>query len=173
MNRTKLDSFVVFPRHILSDLRGGVITYAEFSVLCYLRLSCDPYGVSNTSLENINNDVFQGRNTKNYINKIMLSLKSKKFLYYKSRRGHRGSFEIHFGEIPLPNGQIRTLDKFFNINSVRSSARSETSFNSEEMAEPSMSRKELSQKLKEVRSSLSFTNYGKSQNSVRSNNNDN
>jgi len=108
----QLSNWVMFPRDINSDFRNGKITRNEYIILMYLRLDMNPYGISKASLEDIKNDLLIGVQ-KNYVNKLLLSLKDKRYLYYPSRAGRRGSFEIHFGEIVLPTGHIRTLDKFF------------------------------------------------------------
>lgn len=172
-DKTKLESFVVFPRQILSDFRNGKINRSEFNILCYLRLGCDPYGITNTSLENINSDIFQNKVDKSYVNKLMLSLKNKRFLYYHERKGRRGSFEVHFGDIPLPNKAIRTIDKFFSQKFVADETISPSEKETEVIPEPTPEIFDKSQKYKEIRDNLSFLSKKMSTDSVRGNNNNN
>lgn len=115
----KLDSFVPFPRKILSALRNGEISKNEYLIYGYVRLSGNPYGVAATSLENIRNDIFLGKVSINYCNQLLLSLKSKRYIYYPDRSGHRGSFEVHLGDWILPTKGIKTLDVFFVDGGVR------------------------------------------------------
>jgi hypothetical protein len=117
----KLINWVAFPRKITSDFRNGVITLSEMQVYNWLRLNANPYGIATTSLPDISIDLFIGGKTENSINKILLALKRKKYLYYKRRTGSRGSFEVRFSEFILPTGQITTLDRFFESEEGRTS----------------------------------------------------
>jgi len=116
---TKLENFVIFPRSILDRLRRGELSRNEFMALCYIRLSGNPFGIAVASLENIRNDVFRGKVSLNYCNKLMLSLKRKRLIYYEERSGRRGSFEVHLGDWSLPNKEVKTLDHFFGQEPVR------------------------------------------------------
>lgn len=100
-----LSDFVLFERSLLRNFRDGEITRNEFITYCYIRLLCNPYGVALVSLENIKNDLLIGGSV-NYCNKILLSLKKKKYIHFDVRRGRRGSFNVLFGFWKLPNGKI-------------------------------------------------------------------
>jgi len=126
----KLTDFVAFKRDLLASLRKGEITKDEFFAYTYIRLSGNPYGYTVTSFENIRNDIFRGKSI-NYCNQLLLSLKSKRFIYYADRRGRRGSFEIHLGDWILPNKKIKTLDRYFNEGEVRGSSETQTGSSSE------------------------------------------
>jgi len=117
--KKKLDSFVAFPRKIKSDLLNGTLTRNEYLVYGYLRLSGNPYGVATTSLADIRADIFRNEIGTNYCNKILLSLKRKRYIYYKRRAGSRGSFEVELGDWILKGKPIKTLDKFFEDTAVR------------------------------------------------------
>jgi hypothetical protein len=127
----KLDNFVLFPRKILTALRAGEITKNEYIVYSYLRLSGSPYGIAVASLDNIRNDIFQGKVSVNYCDKLVLSLKSKRYIYYHDRRGRRGSFDVDLGDWILPTKAIKTLDKFFDGSAVRGLEENETDSSSE------------------------------------------
>src|SRR3989338_11270476 len=111
--------YTTTPRYIPEDLRSGKMTRGEWRVYQWLRINADPYGKVSTSLILIRDDVFDGA-TENYINTILLSLKSKEYLYYQSRQGRRGSFDVHFGDWLLPDKKIKYLDKYFSKKTIRS-----------------------------------------------------
>lgn len=113
-SKYKVENFVIFPREIARSFRNGEITKGEWEVLSWLRQNGNPYGITITSLSNINEDLFRGKKSDNYINKLLLNLKNKRFLYYKKRSGRRGSFEVHFGDWIFPDKSKKTLDKYFN-----------------------------------------------------------
>lgn len=164
----RIENFVIMPRQIIKDLHNGDITVTGFSVLCYIRLSGDPYGVATISLENIRNDVLKGASV-NYCNKILLGLKSKRYIYYEQRSGRRGSFHVELGDWILPNKKLKTLDTFFNGDSVRGP----TSVHDEPPSEDGQSLPSLSQSFGDQKDSLlaqfSFENIGSL---VRGTNND-
>lgn len=138
----KLDSFVTFERKILTALRSGEITPNEYFVYGYIRLSGNPYGVATTSFENIRNDIFLGKVGISYCNRLLLSLKSKRYIYYDDRRGRRGSFEVHLGDWILPSKEIKTLDAFFDGSQVRGLAVTKSehpSFDNQNLPPPSKS----------------------------------
>jgi hypothetical protein len=112
--KEKLDNYVIFRRDITSDFRDKKITRDEVLVYCWMRLNANPYGIATASLSDINNDLFFGRKSTNHINKMLLSLKKQRRIYYLRRTGSRGSFQVHFADFILPNTkQITNLDKLF------------------------------------------------------------
>lgn len=154
---TKLDNFVIFRRQIASDVRDGLITRAEFNALAWCRLNANPYGVFIANLEVLNDELFNGERTKNYINKLLLNLKKKGYLYFKNRAGRRGSFEIHFGDWPLPNnGGVKTLDRFFSKKSDQNQDPTE----SVPDTEPSQSLGGSSQSIDEIKNQIKQNLYG-------------
>lgn len=119
-NQKKIKNWIIFQRDILSLYRKKTISRNEYFTYLHLRLNCTPYGIAVTSISDINNDVFSGKVSDNYVNKILLSLRSKKLVWYENRQGSRGSFEVNFGDFIMPNGSIRTLEKYFNPDAVTS-----------------------------------------------------
>ena len=115
----KVENFVIFPRKIPSDFRNGEITKGEWEVLTWLRQNGNPYGITTTNLSSINEDLFNNKKSDNYINKLLLGLKNKRYLYYKKRSGRRGSFDVQFGDWILPDKSLKTLDKYFNNENSR------------------------------------------------------
>jgi hypothetical protein len=107
-NKKLLTDFVPFPRQILSARKNGELTPNEYDLYMFVRHGGSPYGVSSVSLEGLEADFSHRRWTKNYINKLLLSLKSKRFLSYPERKGRRGSFEIRLPQFATPTGGITT-----------------------------------------------------------------
>jgi hypothetical protein len=105
--KNKLDSFVPFPREVFHDLHGGKITPTEYDVYVRIRHAANPYGISTISLEGLLADFgYRGWKDKNYLNKILLSLRRKSYLHYPLRSGHRGSFEVRFPQFSTPDGVL-------------------------------------------------------------------
>ena len=147
----KLQNYVIFPRQLASDYRNRVITLDELSIHNWLRLNANLYGSSTTSLSDLSNDLFRGRKSENYINKLILSLKRKRYIYYKSRSGCRGSFEVKFGDFRLPTGVVTSLDKYFNITEVRGEIVDEAV----QKSEPIQNLPNASQRINDIRKDIS------------------
>lgn len=168
-SKTGLMNFVIFPRQIVQDRRNGLLKMAEFYVYTWVRLNASPYGVAIISLSDIRNDIYDGEVSENYINKLLLSLKSKKYIYYQRRAGRRGSFEVHFGDWILPNKTIKTLDKYFNPEVVRGSDIPQTP----NLSEPSQNNEVKSQNFNELKILASSMSSDKSlNNKIRASYND-
>lgn len=107
------DSYVIFPRQIVSDFLAGRLSKPELLVYYWLRQNGDPYGKVRMSLSELRG-FYPSNVSENFINKVLLSLKGKRYIYYAPRAGRRGPFEIEMGEWILPNkGGIKSLNKFF------------------------------------------------------------
>jgi len=133
MANEKREPFYITPRQIGADLRSGALTPDEWKVYMYIRQFGNPYGIAAISLENIRNDLYKSRKrpSVSYFNRIVLSLKSKRYIYFKERRGRRGSFEVHLGDWVLPDKTIKTLDAFFGHDQVRGEGTGEVRTRSE------------------------------------------
>lgn len=107
---TPPNSYVILHRKIAEDRRNKKISRNEYLVYVWLRNNANPYGISVTSLSDLNNDIFDGRTTTNSLNKIMLSLKKKRYLYYERRVGSRGSFNVKFPDFLLPTKKMTTYE---------------------------------------------------------------
>lgn len=116
----KLENYVLFKREVASDFRDKKITRDEMVVYFWMRLNANPYGISTASLSDIDDDLFFGRKSTNYINKILLSLKKQRRIFYQRRTGSRGSFKVHFADFIVPHTkQITKLDKLFLSENIR------------------------------------------------------
>lgn len=119
MKEIKLDNYVITPRYIKTDYFEGKLTKPERNLLLWLRVCGSPYGIATVSMDSLSDDTFNQSVDKNYINKLLLALKRKRYVWYSDRTGRRGSFEVHMGDWILPSKHIKTLDKYFNEDGVR------------------------------------------------------
>jgi len=113
MEIAKIDNYTITPRYIAADYRNGKITIPERNLLLWLRVNGSPYGIAIVDMATYANETFNSPVDKNYINKILLSLKSKRYIWYMDRAGRRGSFDVHMGDWILPSKQLKTLEKHF------------------------------------------------------------
>ncbi|MBU1165237.1 hypothetical protein KKA15_06815 [Patescibacteria group bacterium] len=166
----KINNFVIFPRIIKSDYLEGKITRDEYFVYSWLRLSANPYGICTIGLSDLKNDLFRGRGSVNYVNKILLSIKRKRYIYYGNRKGRRGTFEVNIGDFLLASGKISNLDRLFKQEKVRSSDTTTPITKSEVIPEV----KSASQRLDEQKKQLNKGDYATDDDKqVRGDNNDN
>lgn len=102
--------FVRIYRSTVSDyLNDKKLTVDEFFVLIWLHLRANPFnGVVNTSYDAIRMEL-SGKYSKNEINKICLSLKQKKFIYFEKQQGRRSSFIILIANYPLVSGSFKDI----------------------------------------------------------------
>ena len=140
----------------MSLYRKKVISRNEYFMYLHLRLNCSPYGVAVTSISDINNDVFGGKVSGNYVNKLLLSLRGKKLIWYQDRQGSKGSFEVNFGDFIMPNNIIRTLDKYFNPEMVTSEDSTNSPNQSEVKPEVEAASHKLEKQKDDILSMFSF-----------------
>jgi len=124
------ESWVNFPRKITSYYRSDHISRGAYLTYLHLRINANAYGLTVTSLDSINSDVFKNRVTINSVNKYLLELKNQELIWFKDRRGSKGSFEILNDELYLPDGNITNLSKYFDEDSPEPK-QSSSSINSE------------------------------------------
>lgn len=112
MNKdNKLKPFITIPRSIANDFKAGAMTFNELVLYLWMRINADPYGKYTASIPALKDDIFKGV-SENYVNKLLLSLRSKKYLHFPHRQGRRGSFIVSFPDFITPESKITTLDKF-------------------------------------------------------------
>jgi hypothetical protein len=119
MEPAKIENYVITPRYIAADYRNGQLTIPERNLLLWLRVNGSPYGIAIVDMASYARETFNTPVDKSYINKLLLSLKSKRYVWYSDRSGRRGSFEVHMGDWILPSKHIKTLDKYFDDGGVR------------------------------------------------------
>lgn len=113
----KIEPYVIFPRYIPSDFKSGKLTPNEWKLYSWLRQNMNPYGITTTGVSSIQDDIFNGV-SKNYIEKLLLSLRRKRYLHFDNRQGRRGSFEVRFGDLITPNGVIVSIAHYFDDREV-------------------------------------------------------
>ena len=150
--------FVTIPRSYAEDYRERRITKPERQMLEWLRQLGNPYGIAVVDLESLAADCLSAGSKKNYANKLLLSLKRKRYIYYDERRGGRGSFQVHLDLWPLPRKRNERDSKVKRITAhaivkrvVRTVGDCSTPAQSE--ADPELENK--SQKLEQVKSEIS------------------
>ena len=113
------DSWVSFPRKMRLDRLQGSLSPSEYDLNTWMRHGADPYGAIVVSLEGLVADFAHRSWGKNHINKLLLSLREKRYLHYESRSGRRGSFQVHFPDFRMPNGGISKLEKLEKVGFAR------------------------------------------------------
>lgn len=112
------EPFIPFPRYLTEHLRNHLITYRELELYVWMRLHANMYGIAAISTHAMLGDLPHFKSV-DYITKILRSLLKKKYVYYQDRKGHRGSFNVHFGDWLLKGGKVKQLDRFFDGGNVR------------------------------------------------------
>lgn len=89
------DSFIPIFRYVVEHLEQRKITYREYELYIWLRMHANMYGITSVDIPSILCNLTHFKST-DYVTKIIRSLRSKKYIYYQDRKGHRGSFQIKF-----------------------------------------------------------------------------
>jgi len=90
----KIDNndYVKLPRSIKTALVDGYLRFEEYSVLVWLWINANPRnGRAHVSYAGLSKD-FKEKYSKNHINRLMLNLKRKKWVWYAGQQGRRSSF---------------------------------------------------------------------------------
>lgn len=130
----KLKNFYLTPRRYFNDLQEGWLLQQEYDLLLWLRARANIYGIASCTIMGLRGERFphlKPGSGDNHINKLLLSLKRKKCIWYEERRGRRGAFAIHLDEWALPGKRIKRLDQLFGRPEVRGADNPETTPKSE------------------------------------------
>lgn len=166
----KKPNYTTLPRAIWSDWENGKLSTPERNLLYVLRAKGNPYGYCSADMAGLAMDAFNSPVDKSYINKLLLSLRSKKYVWYQDRQGRRGSFQVHLDLWLMKDGHLGTLDKYF----IQSPNRSLDVTVSQVQAEVSEEKDDLSQKSKDLIESIRAIAKGKKMDKpVRGYDNDN
>ena len=107
----KHNNFLRLDRTIFEDYANNKISLDEKDILVHLQVWANPNNAkTKISYQGLADD-FKGRYEKNAVNKIILSLKKKKYLWFPNQQGCRGSFIIIMNNYPLSNGYFTDLFK--------------------------------------------------------------
>lgn len=113
------NTYVRISRMLMVHLSEGLITRDEFLVLIWLTFNANPNdAMVTTSYDGLVADLsLSGKNAKNRINKIMLNLKQKRYLWYSRMQGRKSNFRVAIAEYMLANGGIKNIEPFFVVES--------------------------------------------------------
>ncbi len=118
----KIDNndYVKLPRSIKTALVDGYLKFEEYSVLVWLWINANPrIGKAHVSYAGLSKD-FKEKYSKNHINRLMLNLKRKKWIWFPGQQGRRSSFHVDISNYPLSNGGFVELEKRIKQKSGRS-----------------------------------------------------
>lgn len=114
------NDYVKLPRSIKTALVDGYLSFEEYSVLVWLWINANPrIGKAHVSYAGLSKD-FKEKYSKNHINRLMLNLKRKKWIWFPGQQGRRSSFHVDISNYPLSNGGFVELEKRIKQKSGRS-----------------------------------------------------
>ena len=119
-------NYITIPRQIRWDWVEGRITTPERNLLYELRAQGVPHGFCTVDMATLARDSFNQPVSVSYINKLLLSLKGKRYIWYKNRKGHRGTFHVQLDVWLMKNKTLKTLDKYFDKPTDRGEANTQT-----------------------------------------------
>ena len=144
------NDYVKLPRSIKTALVEGYLRFEEYSVLVWLWINANPRnGRAQVSYAGLSKD-FKEKYSKNHINRLMLNLKRKKWIWFTGQQGRRSSFHVDIANYPLSNGG------FINLERCRKqkSGRSESGIDDQSLAEVPTEVSDVQQKLESEKSAL-------------------
>jgi len=114
------NDYVKLPRSIKTALVDGYLRFEEYSVLVWLWINANPKnGKAHVSYAGLSKD-FKEKYSKNHINRLMLNLKRKKWVWFPVQQGRRSSFHVNIASYPLSNGTFTDLERCRKQKSGRS-----------------------------------------------------
>lgn len=114
------NDYVKLPRSIKTALVDGYLRFEEYALLIWLWLNANPrIGRAQVSYAGLSKD-FKEKYSKNHINRLMLNLKRKKWIWFAVQQGRRSSFHVDIANYPLSNGGFVDLENRNKQKSGRS-----------------------------------------------------
>ena len=164
------NDYVKLPRSIKTALVDGYLSFEEYSVLVWLWINANPrIGKAHVSYAGLSKD-FKEKYSKNHINRLMLNLKRKKWVWFPGQQGRRSSFHVDISNYPLSNGGFVELEKRIK----QKSGRSESDISEQTPAEVPTEVSDVRQKLESDKNALvdrfSFTSESSSGRSYKNDN---
>lgn len=148
----KIDNndYVKLPRSIKTALVDGYLKFEEYSVLVWLWINANPRnGRVQVSYAGLSKD-FKEKYSKNHINRLMLNLKRKKWMWFPVQQGRRSSFHVDIASYPLSDGTFVDLEH----RKKQKSGRSESDSDEHSVAEVPTEVGDVRQKLESEKSAL-------------------
>ncbi len=144
------NDYVKLPRSIKTALVDGYLKFEEYSVLVWLWINANPRnGQVLASYAGLSKD-FKEKYSKNHINRLMLNLKRKKWVWFPGQQGRRSSFHVDIASYPLSNGEFTNLEHC----KKQKSGRSEGAIDEHSVAEVPTEVGDVLQKLESDKSAL-------------------
>jgi hypothetical protein len=144
------NDYVKLPRSIKTALVDGYLRFEEYSVLVWLWINANPRnGKAHVSYAGLSKD-FKEKYSKNHINRLMLNLKRKKWIWFAGQQGRRSSFHVDIANYPLSNGTFTDLAHC----QKQKSGRSESTTDEQSQAEVPTEVDDVRQKLESDKSAL-------------------
>lgn len=144
------NDYVKLPRSIKTALIDGYLRFEEYSVLVWLWINANPRnGKAHVSYAGLSKD-FKEKYSKNHINRLMLNLKRKKWIWFAIQQGRRSSFHVDIANYPLSNGTFTDLEHC----KKQKSGRSEDDIDQQSLAEVPTEVGDVQQKLESEKNTL-------------------
>lgn len=144
------NDYVKLPRSIKTALVDGYLSFEEYSVLVWLWINANPRnGKAHVSYAGLSKD-FKEKYSKNHINRLMLNLKRKEWIWFAVQQGRRSSFHVDIANYPLSNGTFTDLEQC----GKQKSGRSESSSDEQSLAEVPTEVSDVRQKLESDKNAL-------------------
>ena len=144
------NDYVKLPRSIKTALVDGYLSFEEYSVLVWLWINANPrIGKAHVSYAGLSKD-FKEKYSKNHINRLMLNLKLKKWIWFPGQQGRRSSFHVDIANYPLSNGGFVDLE----VRNKQKSGRSESDIPEQSQAEVPTEVSDARQKLESDKNAL-------------------
>ena len=144
------NDYVKLPRSIKTALVDGYLSFEEYSVIVWLWINANPrMGKAHVSYAGLSKD-FKEKYSKNHINRLMLNLKRKKWIWFPGQQGRRSSFHVDIANYPLSNGGFVDLE----TRSKQKSGRSENDTDTQLLAEAPTEVSDVRQKLESDKNAL-------------------
>lgn len=109
------ETYVKVPRGLRNDLQNGLLTLDEYNIILWLMLNANCYnGIAVTCYEALVNEMsIKGAEPKNKVNKIMLSLKKKCYIWYPPQQGKKSRFQVVINGYHLALGGQKDISVLF------------------------------------------------------------
>ncbi len=144
------NDYVKLPRSIKTALVDGYLSFEEYSVLVWLWITANPrMGKAHVSYAGLSKD-FKEKYSKNHINRLMLNLKHKKWVWFAGQQGRRSSFHVDIANYPLSNGGFVNIE----VRQKQKFGRSEDDITEHSPAEVPTEVSDVQQKLKDDKNAL-------------------
>lgn len=136
------DDFLRLGRYVQHDYLEGKLSFEEMIVLVWLQLSANPHnGRCKANYEGLARDLnglvrgLKKGYRKNFMNKVMLALKEKKYLSYPCQQGRRSSFGVLLNNYPLSDKTFTSIEHLAEKEHSRSQKREIATTSAENISE--------------------------------------